>query len=121
GLDPWQAGYDSQPCHPPVHLMRHRSTASLPPPVAAAGEGKPARPRRSEWNTLKSLLPYVWQFRWRVALALLFLVAAKAANVGVPIVLKRIVDSLTGEGAAGEASRATAEAAARAAGDPGAA
>jgi ATP-binding cassette subfamily B protein len=101
--------------------MRHRSTASLPPPVAAAGEGKPARPRRSEWNTLKSLLPYVWQFRWRVALALLFLVAAKAANVGVPIVLKRIVDSLTGEGTAGEASRATAEAAARAVGDPGAA
>jgi ABC-type transport system involved in Fe-S cluster assembly fused permease/ATPase subunit len=98
--------------------MRHRSTATLPPPAAPAGEGVAARPRGSEWSTLKSLLPYLWQFRWRVALALLFLVAAKAANVGVPIVLKRIVDSLTGEGAAGAASKAAAEAAAHAAGDP---
>ena len=75
----------------------------------------PPGPRRSEWRTLKSLLPYVWQFRWRVALALTFLVAAKAANVGVPIVLKQIVDSLTGEGAAGAAAREVADAATAAA------
>jgi ATP-binding cassette, subfamily B, heavy metal transporter len=53
-----------------------------------------------------------------VALALLFLVAAKAANVSVPIVLKQIVDSLTGEGTAGAAAKAAAEGVARA-GEPG--
>ena len=50
-----------------------------------------------------------------MALALVFLVAAKAANVSVPIVLKQIVDSLTGDGAAGAAAKAAAEAAAQAA------
>jgi ABC-type transport system involved in Fe-S cluster assembly fused permease/ATPase subunit len=99
-------------------MRRHGSASSsrsLPAP--ADGPDAAGRPRRSEWTTLKSLLPYVWQFRWRVALALLFLVAAKAANVGVPIVLKQIVDSLTGEGAAGAAARGVADAAASAAGD----
>jgi ATP-binding cassette, subfamily B, heavy metal transporter len=43
---------------------------------------------------IKSLLPYLLEFRGRVALALLFLSAAKVANVGVPLVLKRIVDAL---------------------------
>jgi ABC-type transport system involved in Fe-S cluster assembly fused permease/ATPase subunit len=106
-------------------MRRHGSASSsghLPAPAAAPGAAgeeadAAARPRRSEWNTLKSLLPYVWQFRWRVGLALLFLVAAKAANVGVPIVLKQIVDSLTGEGAAGAAAKGVADAAAGAAGN----
>jgi ATP-binding cassette subfamily B protein len=63
------------------------SSASLPPP-AIPGE------RRSDWATLRKLLPYLWQYRWRVALALLFLVAAKGANVSVPILLKHLVDAL---------------------------
>ena len=96
--------------------MRHHASARLPPPAAAAGGSGGAR--RSEWTTLKSLLPYLWQFRWRVALALVFLVAAKAANVSVPIVLKQIVDSLTGEGSAGAAAKAAAEGATQA-GGPG--
>jgi ATP-binding cassette subfamily B protein len=100
--------------------MRHHSSASLPPSAAPPAGGGVARPRRSEWTTLKSLLPYLWQFRWRVALALVFLVAAKAANVSVPIVLKQIVDSLTGDGVAGAAAKATAEAAAQANAGPGA-
>ena len=99
--------------------MRHHSSVNRPPPAAQSGADASGRPRRSEWTTLKSLLPYLWQFRWRVALALLFLVAAKAANVSVPIMLKQIVDSLTGEGAAGAAARATAEAAAGTSGEPG--
>ena len=93
--------------------MRHHSSARLPPPAAAAGG---SGSRGSEWNTLRSLLPYLWQFRWRVALALVFLVAAKAANVSVPIVLKQIVDSLTGEGTAGAAAKAAAQGAAQAVG-----
>ena len=40
------------------------------------------------------LFPYLWEFRWRVAIALTFLVAAKLANVTVPLVMKEIVDAL---------------------------
>jgi ATP-binding cassette subfamily B protein len=50
--------------------------------------------RRSDWATLGRVLPYLWRYRWRVALALGFLVAAKLANVGVPVLLKQLVDSL---------------------------
>ncbi|HMH19197.1 MAG TPA: ABC transporter ATP-binding protein/permease, partial [Burkholderiales bacterium] len=40
------------------------------------------------------LVPYLWEFRVRVAIALAFLTAAKLANVGVPLILKQVVDSL---------------------------
>ncbi|MDH3288330.1 MAG: ABC transporter ATP-binding protein/permease [Betaproteobacteria bacterium] len=40
------------------------------------------------------LLPYLWEYRWRVLLALACLIAAKLANVGVPLVLKEVVDAL---------------------------
>lgn len=53
-----------------------------------------ARSRRSDWDTLKSLVPYLWEFRGRVALALSFLLLAKVATVGVPVVLKHLVDAL---------------------------
>ncbi len=53
-----------------------------------------AAPPKSEWAALGRLLPYVWQWRWRVGLALACLVAAKLANVGVPLVLKALVDAL---------------------------
>ncbi len=49
---------------------------------------------RGDWHTIARLLPYLWAYRWRVGLALACLVAAKFANVGVPLVLKRIVDAL---------------------------
>ncbi len=39
-------------------------------------------------------LPYIWDYRGRVLLALLFLILAKIANVGIPIILKYIVDAL---------------------------
>ncbi|MCX7220815.1 MAG: ABC transporter ATP-binding protein/permease, partial [Burkholderiales bacterium] len=50
---------------------------------------------RGDWSTVKTLLPYLWAYKWRVLLALLFLVGAKLANVGVPLILKRLIDSLT--------------------------
>ena len=50
---------------------------------------------RNDWKTIKSLLPYVWEYRARVGLALLFLAAAKGATVSIPLVLKEIVDSLS--------------------------
>jgi ATP-binding cassette, subfamily B, heavy metal transporter len=48
-------------------------------------------------SVVRRLLPYLWEFRGRVLLALLFLVAAKLANITVPIVMKSIVDGLSGE------------------------
>jgi len=65
----------------------HAPALPLPPdPVPGAP--------RSDWATLGKLLPYLCFYRWRVAVALGFLVAAKMANVGVPILLKHLVDSL---------------------------
>ncbi|MGL4604353.1 MAG: ABC transporter transmembrane domain-containing protein, partial [Iodobacter sp.] len=50
--------------------------------------------RRNDWQTLSTLLPYLWQYKIRVILALSLLIFAKFANVSVPLVLKEIVDSL---------------------------
>lgn len=47
-----------------------------------------------DWQVIARLLPYLWQFRGRVILALVLLVLAKAANVLVPVSLKYIVDAL---------------------------
>ena len=44
------------------------------------------------WPTLKTLLPYLWQYRGRVSLAMICLIAAKLANVSVPLIFKAIVD-----------------------------
>ncbi len=49
---------------------------------------------RRDWHNLRVLLPYLREYRQRVVLALACLVLAKVANVGVPIVLKQVVDSL---------------------------
>jgi len=50
--------------------------------------------QRSDFDNLRALFPYLWEFRGRVLLALVSLILAKVANVGVPLVLKEIVDSL---------------------------
>ena len=50
---------------------------------------------RGDWSTVKTLLPYLWAYKWRVLLALTFLVGAKLANVGVPLVLKELIDWMT--------------------------
>jgi len=54
----------------------------------------PAPTDRNDLKTIRTLLPYLWEFRWRVVLALMLLVLAKLANVTVPLVLKEIVDAL---------------------------
>ena len=71
--------------------MRHLAT-SAPTPAASAA---PAASGRSDWATLRRLLPYLWQYKWRVVFALSFMVAAKFANVGVPVLLKNLVDTMT--------------------------
>ncbi len=54
---------------------------------------KPA-PVRNGFKTMTTLLPYLWEFKVRVILALSLLILAKLANVSVPLVLKEIVDAL---------------------------
>ncbi|MFY8041680.1 MAG: ABC transporter transmembrane domain-containing protein, partial [Rhodoferax sp.] len=54
-----------------------------------------AVPPKSDWDTLRRLFPYLWIYKWRVIAALAFMVAAKMANVGVPLLLKDLVDAMT--------------------------
>ncbi|WP_374326191.1 ABC transporter ATP-binding protein/permease [Azonexus sp.] len=69
-----------------------RRASALPKPPA----GQPL-PDLHVWQTLRLLFPYLWQYRVRVVGALLCLVAAKLANVGVPLVFKEMIDGLSGE------------------------
>ncbi len=57
----------------------------------------PADGQRHDWQTVRNLLPYLWAYKWRVLFALACLIGAKAANVGVPVVFKEIVDAFTAE------------------------
>ncbi|MES2091164.1 MAG: ABC transporter ATP-binding protein/permease [Pseudomonadota bacterium] len=50
--------------------------------------------RRSDKDTLLRLWPYLWDYKVRVLLALAFMVGAKMANVGVPLLLKQLIDQL---------------------------
>lgn len=50
--------------------------------------------RRNDWKTIRSLLPYLWEFKSRVIIALMLLLLAKLANVSVPLILKEIIDAL---------------------------
>jgi ABC-type transport system involved in Fe-S cluster assembly fused permease/ATPase subunit len=59
-----------------------------------AHNSAPARLKGGEWQVLRTLLPYVLEYKWRVGFALACLVAAKLANVGVPLIMKQVVDRL---------------------------
>ncbi len=67
---------------------------ALAHPSASVSAPGPAGARRNEWHTVARVLPYLWEYRGRVLLALAFLIIAKLANVGVPLVLKEVVDAL---------------------------
>jgi len=49
---------------------------------------------RKDFNNIKRLLPYIWDFKGRVLLALSCLILSKIAIVGMPLLLKEIVDDL---------------------------
>ncbi|MEY2782922.1 MAG: Lipid export ATP-binding/permease protein MsbA [Pseudomonadota bacterium] len=63
--------------------------------AASATTGGSAAPSGGDWNTLSRLLPYLWQYKWRVVIALSLMVAAKLANVSVPLLLKELVDAMS--------------------------
>jgi ATP-binding cassette subfamily B protein len=62
---------------------------------AANAQAAGPRPDKSDWATLRRLFPYLWQYKGRVLAALLFMVGAKLANVGVPVLLKNLVDAMS--------------------------
>ena len=70
--------------------MRGGGERSLALSSSAAPGGQ-----RSDWRTLRRLLPYLWQYKGRVLAAIAFMVGAKLANVGVPLLLKQLVDAMT--------------------------
>src|SRR5450756_2880628 len=49
---------------------------------------------RADWQTLRSLVPYLLEFKWRVIVAMSLLIFSKLANVSVPLVLKEIIDAM---------------------------
>lgn len=59
-------------------------------------------PSQVSWKTLKSLVPYLLEYRSRIALALAFLIAAKVASVGLPFILKHLVDGMSAQGGTAE-------------------
>jgi ATP-binding cassette, subfamily B, heavy metal transporter len=67
--------------------MRHHAHSSAP-----AGQHVK---QRLDSETLKRLFPYLWQYKWRVLAALAFMVGAKLANVGVPLLLKELIDAMS--------------------------
>lgn len=68
--------------------MRRTPASNLPLPPDSKGVP------RNDWATLRTLFPYLWVYKWRVLAALAALVGAKMANVGVPLVLKQLIDQL---------------------------
>ncbi len=73
------------------HSPLRDGASAAPAPVAT----------RSDLATLKRLFPYLWQYKWRVMAALAFMIGAKMANVGVPLLLKQLVDTMNPKGGVG--------------------
>jgi ATP-binding cassette subfamily B protein len=69
--------------------LSHQATA--PAPTLAV----PATRTKSDWDTIRRLFPYLWTYKWRVIFALAFMVGAKLTNVGVPLLLKTLVDRMS--------------------------
>jgi ABC-type transport system involved in Fe-S cluster assembly fused permease/ATPase subunit len=80
--------------------MRHHGETAAPAASTTLQPGTPPGqvPQPSpggDWKTLSRLLPYLWQYKWRVLMALSLMVGAKLANVSVPLLLKELVDAMS--------------------------
>lgn len=58
------------------------------------GRTEKANTNRNDWYNIRQMMPFVWAYKSRVLLALGCLVISKLAMVGIPVVLKYIVDIL---------------------------
>ncbi|PVE41025.1 ABCB family ABC transporter ATP-binding protein/permease [Limnohabitans planktonicus] len=76
-------------------MRHHGETAPSAAPLGkSAGQATPP-PAGGDWQTLSRLLPYLWEYKWRVVIALTLMVCAKLANVSVPLLLKELVDAMS--------------------------
>ena len=75
-----------------------RRAAELTSPSISPSQAATPAAERSDWATLRRLFPYLWQYKWRVMAALAFMIGAKVANVGVPLLLKTLVDTMSPNG-----------------------
>ncbi|MDP9966938.1 ATP-binding cassette subfamily B protein [Variovorax paradoxus] len=76
--------------------MRRSGESTISPPVNVLAAPRTAtRSNRSDWATLSRLFPYLWHYKWRVMAALSFMIGAKVANVGVPLLMKTLIDTMT--------------------------
>ncbi|BDW12100.1 metal ABC transporter permease [Polynucleobacter sp. SHI8] len=65
-------------------------------PSAADHSPRSSKPRGlGDWGTIKTLIPYLTKYPWRVFFAISCLVLAKVANIGIPVVLKHLIDDLS--------------------------
>ena len=60
----------------------------------AFGRTEKEHSNREDWRNIRAMSPYIWDYRGRVLISVLCLVVSKLAMVGVPVVLKHIVDGL---------------------------
>ena len=74
--------------------MRSMASGVSSSPDSPPSTTSPTTPARSDWDTLKRLFPYLWDYKWRVLAALSFMLFAKLGNVGVPLLLKNLVDTM---------------------------
>jgi ATP-binding cassette subfamily B protein len=75
--------------------MRHHNNSAPPfDPTQAARFPPPPTAPQGTWPVIRTLLPYLLAYRIRIVVALCAMLLAKVANVGVPVVLKEIVDGL---------------------------
>jgi ABC-type transport system involved in Fe-S cluster assembly fused permease/ATPase subunit len=58
------------------------------------GRTEKANSNRNDWYNIRQMMPFVWAYKGRVLLALSCLIVSKLAMVGIPVVLKYIVDAL---------------------------
>ncbi len=52
---------------------------------------------RRDWHNLKSILPFLWEYRGRALFALACLILSKFANVGIPLIYKQLIDYFEGK------------------------
>ena len=64
-------------------------------PSADTGLPVPSSQQLGDGKAIKTLLPYVLKYPFRVALAMSCLILAKVSNIGIPVVLKHLIDDLT--------------------------
>jgi len=67
----------------------------IPSLSTTARDRQPVQSKDSEWHVLRRLFPYLWHYKWRVVAALTLMVGSRLANIGVIVVFKILIDTVT--------------------------